>query len=413
MLYKLLKLIKTFENNVLKGKNMSKKFNAKYHIKKASKTIIDIEIYFKLAIYFVLSFIGLFSVHEVLEHFNIQFFSSLVKPWITFLLLSIIIALIRYIVFLLTTVPKTGNESQVINADSDSLVEMLKDAEAHSRWAEIIKIGSALSEVLWFTSRKNLRVIIGHFIEVAATQLKDNETLASTLIEDLGNTVMGLGNPDKGIEYIKNGIEIAEKNNYHFLIMRGYRNLANCYAMKNDATNSEKYLEKAIIATNNITNESQKLEALGGIEYARCKTFEHSNKFDDALNALDTCIKHYTMLSQKYPETKSRNLDRLVKVYREKGVIYLKENRLDKAKSALFEGLRRAQETLNHENIVRCCTMIVKIQLESGELQPAEGILNIAKLHIDKIDTPAIKKEYNEISRKLEIEKESKKHIES
>lgn len=99
---------------------------------------------------------------------------------------------------------------------SDSIIAMLKEAEAHSRWREIIKIGSSLSDVLWFTSRKKLRVAIGHFVEVAAQQLNDTYTLSSTLIEDLGNTLLGLGKPDKGIGYIKRGIEVAKDSNYFF-----------------------------------------------------------------------------------------------------------------------------------------------------------------------------------------------------
>ncbi len=389
---------------------MAYKVNDKLHIQNVQRKIIKITIYWKLIIYFVVSFIGLYSFYEVFDHFNITFLSFIVAPWITFVLIAIIIALGRYIVYLLKNIPKEENP-QNVNDENDSLLEMLKDAEAHSRWAEIIKIGSALSDVLWFTSRKKLRLVIGSFVEVAAIQIKDDKILATTLIEDLGNTVMGLGHPDKGITYIKRGIEIAEKNNYSFLIMRGYRNLANCYAMKNDPIQSEKHLTNAMNAANGITDTAQKLEALGGIEYARCKTFEHSNKYDEAIAALDTCIGHYTELGKQFPETESRNRDRLVKVFREKGVIYLKQGCPELAKTALLEGLRSAQETLNHENVVRCCNLLVKIQLDDGEIQSAEGMLKIAKLHIDKIDTPSIKKEYNDISRRFAIEKESRNRI--
>ena len=383
------------------------------HIRNLSKKIKRITIYWKLIIYFVASFIGLFSIYEVLDYFNKNFLSHIVVPWITFLLIAIIIALVRYIIYFLINIPLKEEYGQNISTDNDSLIEMLKEAETHSRWAEIIKIGSALSDVLWFTSRKKLRFVIGGFVEVAATQIKDDRILATTLIEDLGNTVMGLGDPDKGIAYIERGIKIAEKNNYSFLIMRGYRNLANCYALKNDPGQSEKYLDSAIAATTGITDAAQKLEALGGIEYARCKTFEHSNKYDEAIDALDACIDHYSNLGKQFPETESRNRDRLVKVFREKGVVYLKKGRSDLAKTALLEGLRIAQETLNHENVVRCCNLLVKIQLDNDEIQPAEGMLNIAKLHIDKIDTPSIIKEYNDISRRFSIEKESQIRIES
>lgn len=389
------------------------KIKNQQRIRNVVEKIEKVSIYWQLFIYFGISFVGLYGVYEVLEHFNINFLSSITTTWVTFLLISIIIALCRYIIYLLKNMPKVNSNSQNAYDSSDSLIEMLTDAEAHSRWTEIIKIGSALSDVLWFTSRKKLRLVIGGFVEVAATQMKDDKTLATTLVEDLGNTIMGLGYPDKGIAYIKRGIEIAEKNDYTFLVMRGYRNLANCYAMKNDPRQSEKYINKAIVAANKITDIAQKLEALGGIEYAKCKTFEQSCRYDDALNALNASIEHYSNLGNQFPETKSRNRDRLVKVYRERGVIYLKKGCPDLAKEALLVGLRSARETLNHDNIVRCCILLVKIQLDDGEIQPAEGMLNIAKQHISKIDTPSLCKEYNDISRRFEIEKESWKQIET
>lgn len=390
-----------------------RKIKDELRILKAKERVEFFNIYWQLLVYFVISFGGLFCIYEILDYFKINFFTSFVSTSGTFLLISIIVAMSRYVIFLLKNMPKVDAQSQNVNESNDSLIEMLMDAEAHSRWTEIIKIGSALSDVLWFTSRKKLRLVIGGFVEVAAIQMKDDKTLATTLIEDLGNTVMGLGYPDKGISYIKRGIEIAEKRNYSFLIMRGYRNLANCYSMKNDAKQSEMYLKNAINAVKGITDSAQKLEALGGIEYARCKTLEHANKYDDALIALDECIEYYSNLGKQFPETEGRNRDRLVKVYREKGVIYLKEGRPDLAKSALLVGLRSAEETLNYDNIVRCCILLVKIQLDDGEFQPAEGMLNIAKQHIDKIDIPSIRKEFNDISRRFEIEKESQKKIES
>jgi len=383
---------------------------------KVSKAIRDISIYWQLIIFFVGSLIGLYTIYVILNRFKVDVW-IVINPSITFWLVAIIIAMGRYIVYLIMMISKPNeNEKNTLQAESanDSLIEMLQDAEAHSRWAEIIKIGSALSEVLWFTSRKKLRVVIGKFVEIAATQLEDDKTLASTLIEDLGNTIMGLGNPDKGIEYICQGIQIAEKNGYSFLIARGYRNLANCYALKNDAVNSEIYLNKATEAADEIVDEAQKLEALGGIAYARCKEYEHKQQFEDAITSLDNSIEYYKRLGKNYPETESRNKDRLVKVYREKGIIYMKMNKLGLAKQEICEGLRRAQETMNHENIVRCCTMIVKIELDEGEeFQSIEGVLNIAKQHIDKIDTPKIRKEYNDISRRFEVEKESRRYVDA
>lgn len=374
--------------------------------------------WFKPLIYFVGSFVGIYGIIEVLDYFKINFIQSILKPLIFVLLISIIVALLKCIHDIIELIP-SDSEVMDIESENDSLVEMLREAERHSRWAEIIKIGSAMSTVLWYTSRKKLRLVIGQFVEVAATQLNDNETLAATLIEDIGNTTMVLGYPDQGIEFIKRGISIAETYHYDYLITRGYRNLANSYAFKKDPDKSAECLSKAEIAAAKITDEAKRLEALGGIEYARCKTEEKRNNYQGAIKALDKSIQYYDELSNKYPETKSLNKDRLVKVYREKGSVLYKQRQYSDAKASLYDGLRSAQETQNHENIVRCCILIVKIQLESSpsldtsSIKAIEGIIDIAKQHIDKTDIPFIRQEFNDICKKVDFEKESMKRIES
>lgn len=363
----------------------------------------------KLLIWLSASFFGLFSIYEILDYFNINFVNIFLKPIALFICISIIVTLVRAIVYLIQSIPAglSCSTNEYID-DKDSLIEMLKDAESHSRWTEIIKIGSALSDVLWFTSRKKLRVAIGHFVEVAATQIDDKYTLSTTLIEDLGNTIMGLGKVDEGIKYIRRGIDVAEENNFYFLIMRGYRNLANCYSLKGDSSKATGCLSKAEVATDNIADEIKKYEALGAIEYARCKIYKTDKKYGDAIKALDDSISNYKQLSYKYPETEKRNNDRLVKIYREKGAIYLAmntENSIDSAYDSLSIGLKLARETMNYENIIKCCNMLAKILIDKNAIDAAEGMMNIAKECINKIDTPSIVNEYNEVMRKLEFEK--------
>ena len=361
----------------------------------------------KLIFYFGASFVGLFAVNEVFEKFNIYVFEKITNPFIVYLLISIIITLIRFVFFLIDF-DEGKIKEKALGGETDSLIEMLKDAETHSRWNEIIKIGSALSDVLWFTSRKKLRVTIGQFVEVAASQIGDYNTLATTLIEDLGNTTMGLGDPDKGIEYIERGVKIAEEHDYYFLMIRGYRNLANCYSMKNDVDRADSYIDKADDAVKLIEDEPKRLEAMGGIEYARSKVFKHGGLYSDAISALDTSIQFYEELGRKYPDTQKRNLEREVKVFREKGMIYYQQGKDGLAKEAFLEGLRIARDTINHENIVRCCTMIAIIQIKEGNIQSAEGLLNLAQQHIDKIDTPTIISEYEEALDKFELAKARK-----
>lgn len=359
-------------------------------------------------VWFFVSIGSLYGIYEILDYFEINFLSKIVTPLAVFLLISIIIVLIRIIATLLNESRKNNTAIKDYIDENDSLITMLKEAEMHQRWNEIIKIGSALSDVLWFTSRKKLRVAIGHFVEIAATQVNDNYTLSNTLIEDLGNTVMGFGKVDEGIKYINRGIRIAEKYHYTFLIMRGYRNLANCYSLKNDIQSAEKNLLMAENAAKELSDDAQKMSALGAIEYARSKVYKHKFDYSSAIKALDRAIDYYNSLSEAHPETQNKNLDRLVKIYREKGLLYLKqtgENSQDNAYEMLQEGLRLAQISANYDNIIRCCSMMARIQMDRQAVDSADGLMKIARQYIGNVDTPSIISEYNEIARKLEFEK--------
>ena len=376
------------------------------------KLIKEKSIFVKPLIYCVSSFVALIGLSQAFDYFQIDFKTLICKPVFVFIYIAIIIALIRLIVEI-TKVDTEHITKTSVETESDSLIEMLKEAESHSRWTEIIKLGSALSDFLWYTSRKKLRLAIGRFVEVAATQANDYKTLAFTLIEDIGNTTMVLGRPDEGIKAIKKGIKIAEEHQYYFLVARGYRNLANSYSFKSDTKSAKDNIALATEYANKITNEAERLSALGGIEYAKCKFEEQSGNYDAAIDALDKSIEYYKELSRKYPSTHDMNKDRIVKVYREKGNALIKKGNTEDAMNALYEGLKLAQETLNHENIVRCCTLIAKIQMDKdlssdpSAIHTIEGLLNIAKQHIDKTDIPTVRKAFNDISKKFEIEKAS------
>lgn len=189
---------------------------------------------------------------------------------------------------------------------------------------------------------------------------------------------------------------------------RGYRNLSCCYSYKNDTINAIACLAKAENAGNSISDPREKLEALGAIEYARCKIRKKEGDFPMAIKALDAACEYYNKLSQTFPDTKKRNDDRTVKIYRERGAQYLSmntDNAIDKAFDSLARGLQLAQKTLNYDNIIICCTYLAEIQIKRGALEAAEGIISIATDCISKIDTPSIIDEFEKVQRKLEMEK--------
>lgn len=357
------------------------------------------------AIIFVGTLGGLLLLYQGLDMFKVKLPFDTGTSALIFFLIAVIVTLIRVVDRLAVINAELANRPREAQVPApDSILQMMKDAESNSRWAEIIKLGNALSEVLWYTSRKRLRIDVGHFLEVAARQTGDVETLARTLIEDLGNTIMGMGDPAQGIAYITQGIKIAEENGLHALTARGYRNLANSYSLRGDTKAAGAALAKAYTFANMLANDSDKLEALGSIAYAQSKIYRGNGEYEKALGSLDEAIQHYTALQNAYPNTAASNKDRLVKIFREKGVIHLKTNSPDAQDNAYENcqaGLRIAQETQNHDNIVRCCSLMADILLGKGAIPAAEGLMNIAAKSIARIDSPGVLDEYNLINRKL------------
>lgn len=355
-----------------------------------------------LGVTFGTSLGGLFVLYETLDLFKITLPDWTSHPYIVFLLLSLHVCFLRVISGLSANIIARANAQG--EPVPDSILQILHDAESNSRWNEIVKLGTALTEFLWYTSRKKLRIEVGHIVAMAARQANDSLAEARTLIEDLGNTIMTLGDVDQGISYINRGIKIAEDHGYSFLACRGYRNLANCYSYKGDSTNAIAALTRATDYAQSLTDASSRLDALGAIEYANCKAFEVQKQYADALKALDRAVDYYEQLEQLDPSTAAANQDRLVKVYRERSVVYLQmgtDDSIDRAADACQTALQLAHNSQSFENVVRCCCILGRIYLHQDAISAAEGVMSIAAKNVAHIDSPKILDEYTRIARRV------------
>ena len=189
-------------------------------------------------------------------------------------------------------------QTKTAQKKSDSIMDMLTYANDNKQYSEVIKIGTSVSDVLWSTSRKELRIKVGTMVAAAAFEvaaMSTNETdidyanriRAKTLIEDIGNTKMCLheNNISDAIIAIQDGLELAREHSYFYEAVRGYRNLANCYALKarickkNQQCGQAK--EELVHAQENvmcaeeiipsISDENKQAEAHFDVEYAKAK----------------------------------------------------------------------------------------------------------------------------------------------
>lgn len=301
---------------------------------------------------------------------------------------------------------------------SDSIMDMLTYANDNKQYSEVIKIGTSVSDVLWSTSRKELRIKVGTMVAAAAFEvaaMSTNETdidyanriRAKTLIEDIGNTKMCLheNNISDAIIAIQDGLELAREHSYFYEAVRGYRNLANCYALKArickknpqygqakeelvHAQENVMYAEEIIPS---ISDENKQAEAHFDVEYAKAKIQKESDKPDEAVKFLENCIKIYKDEQDKDETVKRIYADRLVKIYREMGIIYMSiPGRQKAARNAFKTGLQHAKDRQNHEDIVRCCTHLIELQLQHRFADTAnlvEHWINEGESNLNMVDT--------------------------
>lgn len=364
------------------------------------------------------------------EEFEVNLLEKLCTPAIVytmlFSLLSLAIllcaVLFKYYASKFTSGSSLGrqkNEFQITDSPdmkSDSIMEILNSAQP----SEVIKVGTALSDVLWTTSRKELRIKVGEKVRAAAKTLaadahsKDEKNEARriearVMIEDIGNTTMCLNhdNVDSAIKYIQEGLKISHNYNFPYESARGHRNLANCYALKedNDAANNE--LKKAKEAMEKILNEKEKAQIAFDISYAQAKIYRNTDH-QEAINALKQCLAIYEMQDTA---AKLSYADRVVKIYREMGVIYqLMPKEHDNAIDAFETGRKFATERQNHEDIVRCYTALINLHVNHyspGLYDLIKSYISEAEKHINKVDTIEHIQEFNKAKNAWEEKKKT------
>lgn len=263
---------------------------------------------------------------------------------------------------------------------TDFLAAILKNAYSEKRWAEVIKIGSALSQPLWYTGKFKYRINVGELVASAAAFESNKELQAETLIDDLGWTNFRLKQEGEAIRNIKLGLSIAEaiKNNY--LISKAYRHLADISLTKNNLNECFGFLKKSYSAFRNIQDPLKKTEMHGNLLYAVSKYHWLGKKN----NKKGFFIANKSI--SKYMEI--QDLDRAVKIYNLKGKILLDLGREEDAISSFQEGLTLANKISNIVNIVSNSSSLAEYYYKHRRYDFAKKMIEIARENSQAMDDP-------------------------
>jgi tetratricopeptide (TPR) repeat protein len=318
------------------------------------------------------------------NNFVYDTFDTSLKVYI-YLSIAIIVTAIQLCISLFKSIRKISADKDAKGDSPDSLLHYIESAYENERWTEVIKIGSALSEPLWYTGKFEIRMKIGKLFEDAALHANNTEARIGALLDDLGWTKYRL-NIRGAIQDIEKGLQLAIENRMPYFIAKGHRHLCHIYAaMPNRIGDAEKQYQKAKAQIDSITDTVKRNETYGNVEYAHARLLDAKGKFKEALKAIENSIAHYKL---------NNDLDRLVKMYNFKGRIILKLGNRSDAIEMFKAGQKLAVEISNNVNIIRNGNDIARLYYDDGEIEMAKKTLLSIKKYSERMSDRVLEEEY-------------------
>lgn len=342
------------------------------------------------ALFTILSIISFFAG----EDFTYNNFDTWLKVYL-YLSIAFIITAMQIIIQLFLINKNHQKDNEIRKESGDSLLYYLESAFEQERWTEVVKIGTSLSEALWYTGKFSLRIRIGELLEESARNSNNDYVRAEALLDDLGWSKhrMKMG----GISEIKKGLNLATENNFPYLISKGHRHLCHIEA---DAGHVEVALNHYKVAIDNIErieDKRKRQEMRGNVEYAHAKIFYAQSNYTEALKSIAITIAQYKL---------NNDPDREVKMYNFKGEILLRSEPTDELALDAFQyGYQLALKISNNVNILRNAISISKIYKSRGSDKMALQILTSVKKYLERMTDPVIIEGYNNLLKSLQENK--------
>src|SRR5205085_10359889 len=122
---------------------------------------------------------------------------------------------------------------------SAEVVNIVTTLYGEAKYLDVVRFGSTISRYLWLNGHNHERIAIGKLVEDAASKVGRTSVQVSCLIDDIGWTYDIIGDPEKAVTNISNGIEKAVENDLFYLAAKGERHLS---GIEKHRGNSEQFL---------------------------------------------------------------------------------------------------------------------------------------------------------------------------
>jgi len=250
---------------------------------------------------------------------------------------------------------------------STELVNIINTLYEKEKYLDVVRLGSALSRYLWLKGKYHERIEIGERVEDAAGKESRIEEQVSSLIDDIGWTYNIIGQPDKAVENIKSGIDKALTNELFYYAAKGERHLSGIEKHKGHQAECLSHLQKAKEHSEKILDLTSKNEMEASLFLAEAKYLFELGKLNEA-----------EALAEKAIAVFKNDPDRIVKIHSLLGNIYLKQNKLQKAKDEFNKGYNATKSTREDE-VAKNLKGLADIALLERDIKSGLKYLNEAK----------------------------------
>ena len=272
---------------------------------------------------------------SIFDYYSIKFLEGNIGMFISF---NINIWLIIEIVYYLAK-----QKINIINV-SNSLMIQLEALYKTEDYAAILRHRKHFSRILWIEGNPKGRVRLGEIAEDSAVKLNDRYAQISILIDDLGWTLVSMGEYDRAKNYLKHGLKLAESEGEQYWIAKAHRHLAGINLEASQIDKTLRGIAFAEKAAKEIKNEKQKNEMLAGIYYGYAVAYLKTDNPKEALK--------YAVKSEKL-RIKGGDTSRIAKIYSLRGKIYEQLTDLNMAKDYFRKGLIAANKIGRRDEVIR------------------------------------------------------------
>lgn len=330
----------------------------------------------------IAAFAFFFGVLQAHDYFGLTFLSN---PSLSYLKASLLVTSSLSAGLATTLLSALGalpfqSHPEYSETFEDSLLSTLKDALKSKNYAEVIRIGEALTRPLFESGSFSTRLKIGRVVEEAAARSERKDKQLSALIDSVGWSLVELGRYEEAKRPINHGMELSRETDNAFYEAKGLRHLGVIERRTKNYPEAEKYYKKSLAAAEKISDENEKEVMIAGLNYALASLYFYTGELDKADEYIELSISCFENLNDEY---------RLNMSLVTKGDIQFKRGQNDKARDTYRKVLRLADRNTEKLQVSRSCLGLSEIYMADSRWDEARDMAAM----LDQIDLKEFKAE--------------------